>query len=65
MAKMRTGAFARAVGFSERVARLYADEGLIPSERDSSGSRLFDLSTVETARKLYQQRTARNGQRAA
>lgn len=65
MGKLRTGAFARRVGFSERIARVYADTGLVPCERDSTGSRLFDESAVEPAKALYLRRTAKNGQSAA
>jgi len=65
MARLRTGAFARAVGFSERIARVYADTKLIPSERDSSGSRLFDEAHVPLARAVYAERLARSGQRVA
>jgi len=65
MKKLRTGAFARLVGFSERIAREYADKGLVPSERDSTGARLFDEAAVCKARALYAQRTAKNRRASA
>lgn len=65
MAKLRTGEFARRGGFSERLARNYADSGLIPFERDSTGARIFDDSTVELARTIYAQRLANRGRRRA
>jgi DNA-binding transcriptional MerR regulator len=60
MAKLRTSAFARRAGISERVARMYGDKGLIPCERDSTGGRLFDDRHVVRARTLFEKRTARN-----
>ena len=59
--KHRVSRFAQLVGLSERAVRTYADLGLIPSERDSSGARLFAESAVPKAKEVRAIRVARRG----
>jgi len=59
MSKLRTGALARRIQSSERFVRQISDLGLIPYERDSSNSRLFEEAVVSAARAIYEERLAK------
>ena len=56
---LTTGDVARQARISENRVRLYADEGLSVSSRDSVGRRVFPPEAVEQARSAFERRTRR------
>lgn len=61
---LTTGDVARQARISENRVRVYADEGLIKSVRDSVGRRVFPPEAVEQARAAFERRTTQRGRAA-
>ncbi len=59
MTLLRIKALKELTGLSAPTLRLYADCGLIPSQLDSGGARLFPPEAADAAKKVYAQRMAR------
>lgn len=63
---LTTSAFARALGIPEHTLRDYTDRGLIPTQRDSAGRRVFNANDLAYARDVVERRrTARAGGKTA
>jgi DNA-binding transcriptional MerR regulator len=62
---LTVGGLARAASVSEETVRTYADQGLIPHTRDSSGRRIFRASAVDAVRACYARRLLMRGKTTA
>lgn len=57
--QLTTGEVAREARISEHRVRVYADAGLLPCERDSTGRRFFYPDAPDVARAVFKQRNLR------